>query len=147
MDNAQKALLMAAGLFLTIALITIGVVMFMSAQDATKKTQDSFTGMQNDLSQSEFTIYDETVITGSQVVDAIKRYEYLESFSIGVKSGANEEFLWYGDSETAQDILEAIFDDLEKNIDIGKDGEVKDIKKKSEEDYINPSGRFSHMYL
>ncbi len=93
--------------------------------------------MQNDLSQSEFTIYDETVITGSQVVDAIKRYEYLESFSIGVKSGANEEFLWYGDSETAQDILEAIFDDLEKNIDIGKDGEVKDIKKKSEEDYIN----------
>ncbi len=42
MDNAQKALLMAAGLFLTIALITIGVVMFMSAQDATKKNARQF---------------------------------------------------------------------------------------------------------
>lgn len=143
MENAQKALLMAAGLFLTIALITIGVVMFMSAQDATKKTQDSFTGMQNDLSQSEFTIYDETIITGSQVVDALKRYEYIDAFSIGVKSGANNEFLWYGTSTTASDILDKMIDETAK----GSDGTIKDIKKKGADDYINPSGRFKAYVL
>lgn len=42
MNNASSALKVAAGIFLTIALITIVVLLFISAQEATKTAQNNF---------------------------------------------------------------------------------------------------------
>jgi sensor domain CHASE-containing protein len=50
MSNAQKVLVMAVGIFLAIALITIAVVMFISAQEATKAAQNNFSNTQTELS-------------------------------------------------------------------------------------------------
>lgn len=101
MSNAQKALVMAAGIFLAIALITIAVVMFISAQEATKGAQESFSGIQNDLSSTSFTVYDNTVVSGSQVVNAIRKFENKGEFGIRVITGVNvqrgQSGSWYGD--------------------------------------------------
>lgn len=56
MSNAQKALVMAAGIFLAIALITLAVVLFISAQDSTKAAQSNFSNIQTELSQTAFTV-------------------------------------------------------------------------------------------
>lgn len=70
MNNASSALKVAAGIFLTIALITIVVLLFISAQEATKTAQNNFADIQTELSQVAFTVYDGTTISGSQVTNA-----------------------------------------------------------------------------
>jgi hypothetical protein len=65
MNNAQRALLIAAGLFLTIALITLVVNLFGSAQEASKQAQNDFSSMQTELSAAAFDGYDNTTLTGS----------------------------------------------------------------------------------
>lgn len=74
MSNAQKALVMAAGIFLAIALITLAVVLFTSAQDSTKAAQSNFSNIQTELSQTAFTVYDNTTLSGSQVVNALRKF-------------------------------------------------------------------------
>ncbi|MBL0385850.1 ABC transporter permease [Tumebacillus sp. ITR2] len=98
MGNAQKALVMAAGIFLAIALITIAVVMFISAQEATKTAQDNFSGIQNELSSTSFNVYDNTIVSGSQVVNALRKYDNRQEFGIQVIVGTDRPSgAWYGD--------------------------------------------------
>ncbi|EXX87036.1 hypothetical protein BG52_05180, partial [Paenibacillus darwinianus] len=89
MSNAQKALVMAAGIFLAIALITLAVVLFISAQDSTKAAQSSFSNIQTELSQTAFTVYDNTTLSGSQVVNALRKFRDQDQFGIQIVTGKN----------------------------------------------------------
>ena len=95
MSNAQKALVMAAGIFLAIALITIAVVLFTSAQEATKTAQNNFSSIQTELSQTAFTVYDNTMVSGSQVVNALRKFSDEDQFGIQVTTGKNPAGQWY----------------------------------------------------
>ncbi|GIQ68921.1 ABC transporter permease [Xylanibacillus composti] len=96
MSNAQKALVMAAGIFLAIALITLAVVLFISAQDSTKAAQSNFSNIQTELSQTAFTVYDNTTLSGSQVVNALRKFSDQEQFGIQIITGKNPTGQWYG---------------------------------------------------
>lgn len=97
MNNASSALKVAAGIFLTIALITIVVILFVSAQEATKTAQNSFSDIQTELSQASFTVYDDTTVSGSQVTNALRKFRDRDQFGILVKTGKNSGGEWYGD--------------------------------------------------
>ncbi|MDQ0110654.1 ABC transporter permease [Paenibacillus harenae] len=90
MNNAQRALLIAAGLFLTIALITLVVNLFGSAQEASKQAQDDFSSMQTELSAAAFDGYDNTTMTGSQVLNALRKFGGRSNFGIQVITGKNQ---------------------------------------------------------
>ncbi len=96
MSNAQKALVMAAGIFLAIALITLAVVLFISAQDSTKAAQSNFSNIQTELSQTAFTVYDNTTLSGSQVVNALRKFSDQDQFGIQIVTGKNPAGQWYG---------------------------------------------------
>lgn len=136
MSNAQKALVMAAGIFLAIALITIAVVMFISAQEATKSAQESFSGIQNDLSSTAFNVYDGTTVSGSQVVNALNKYKGRDQFGILVRTGRNQANsaigTWYGFAVDDAGVVGSV-----------STGTMTDATTASKDSYVNPSGRFS----
>lgn len=140
MGNAQRALIMAAGLFLSIALITIAVVMFISAQDATKTAQTSFSDIQTELAQTAFTVYDGTTVSGSQVVNALRKFQDKGEFGIQVITGKNPTGTWY-------------FKTVNITVPVGSPGygsitttpatgTLANAQNEKSDDYVNPSGKF-----
>lgn len=143
MNNAQRALLVAAGLFLTIALITLVVNLFGSAQEASKQAQNDFSSMQTELAAQAFDGYDNTTLTGSQVLNAIRKYNNKTSFGIQVVTGKNtsagQTGSWYGNTVT---IAGGAGSTNYGNVTTGGSGTLTNATTESSNDYINPSGQF-----
>lgn len=138
MNNASSALKVAAGIFLTIALITIVVILFISAQEATKTAQNNFSDIQTELAQASFTVYDETTISGSQVINALRKYKGKEQFGIQIKTGKNKGGEWYGyqlniGNDSSEDYGSVIHDGA---------GNILDTWNEADSEYVNPSGKF-----
>ncbi|MCM3130597.1 MULTISPECIES: ABC transporter permease [unclassified Paenibacillus] len=140
MSNAQKALLMAAGLFLAIALITTAVLMFTSAQDATKTAQTSFSEIQTELAQTSFTVYDGTTVSGSQVVNALRKFQDKGEFGVQVITGKNPTGSWYFKTvNTTVPVGSTGYGSITSN---NTTGTLTNAANESSNDYINPSGKF-----
>jgi hypothetical protein len=139
MNNAQSALKMAAGFFLAIALITIAVVMFINAQDATKSAQSNFSSIQEELDQTQFTVYDNTTVSGSQVVNAIRKFSDKSQFGIQVITGKQPAGTWYYNTVNigVQPGATGYGDMLTAGT-----GTIGNAQNEALPDYINPSGRF-----
>lgn len=133
MNNASSALKVAAGIFLTIALITIVVILFISAQEATKTAQNNFSDIQTELSQAAFTVYDGTTISGSQVTNALRKYKDKDQFGVFIATGKNKAGQWYGN------VLEA--DGSILNPD-SRQGNINLVMDEKSPEYVNPSGKF-----
>ncbi|MCX7572119.1 ABC transporter permease [Tumebacillus sp. DT12] len=142
MGNAQKALVMAAGIFLAIALITIAVIMFISAQEATKSAQNNFSSIQTELSATVFAGYDETIVSGSQVVNALRKFEQQPQFGILVRTGRNPGGQWYINTVSTSGTTKGTVT-IGKPTDSSLDPTVNtSATKESSTNYVNPSGRF-----
>lgn len=133
MNNASSALKVAAGIFLTIALITIVVILFISAQEATKTAQNNFSDIQTELSQAAFTVYDGTTISGSQVTNALRKYKDKDQFGVFIATGKNKAGQWYGN------VLEK--DGSILNPD-SRQGNIELVMDEKSSEYVNPSGKF-----
>lgn len=133
MNNASSALKVAAGIFLTIALITIVVILFISAQEATKTAQNNFSDIQTELSQAAFTVYDGTTISGSQVTNALRKYKDKDQFGVFIATGKNKSGQWYGN------VLEK--DGSILNPD-SRQGNIELVMDEKSPEYVNPSGKF-----
>lgn len=139
MNNASSALKVAAGIFLTIALITIVVVLFVSAQEATKTAQNNFSDIQTELSQASFTVYDDTTVSGSQVTNALRKFKDRGQFGIQVKTGKNSSGQWYGNVLNISSLSSA------EEFGAVNGTSYADISNSWNEsliDYVNPSGKF-----
>lgn len=139
MNNASSALKVAAGIFLTIALITIVVILFVSAQEATKTAQNNFSDIQTELSQASFTVYDDTTISGSQVTNALRKFKDREQFGILVKTGKNKSGEWYGNilSISGQESSEQY-----GSVNGTSQADISNSWNEVYDQYVNPSGKF-----
>ncbi|MBY0217932.1 ABC transporter permease [Paenibacillus illinoisensis] len=145
MGNAQSALKMAAGLFLAIALITTAVILFISAQDATKTAQTSFADIQTELSQTAYTVYDGTTVSGSQAVNALRKFQDKGEFGIQVITGKNPAGSWYFKTvNTTVAIGSAGYGSISSSATTGTLAKAMD---ESNNDYINPSGKFKAQLI
>ena len=133
-ENTGVGIRVAAGIFLTIMLITIVVIITISSQDAAKQGQTKMASITTQLSDTEFNTYNNTTLSGSQVLNAIRQYMNLEQFGIKVMTGKNQSGVFYGN--------EFNDDGRITNKDDAKKLNLKDAEDQSESDYINPSGKF-----
>jgi len=135
MDSSKKALLFGAGLFLTIALITLFVIIYSTASDASKAAQNEFSGLQSELAEQTYLVYDNTKVSGSQVVNAIRKFQG-QNIGILVQTGKDPKLdgagTWY--INNASNI---------ESLDSFSVGKLEDIVKERESFYINPSGTFT----
>ncbi|MFC3801036.1 ABC transporter permease [Cohnella sp. GCM10012308] len=139
MSNAQKALVMAAGIFLAIALITLAVVLFVSAQDSTKAAQSNFSNIQTELSQTAFTVYDNTTLSGSQVVNALRKFRDVDQFGIQIYTGKNPAGQWYGKTINTSVPLDNVTYGTVVGVAPGLIAQTVD---EADINYVNPSGKF-----
>ncbi|MNI40949.1 hypothetical protein D3C73_951870 [compost metagenome] len=139
MNNASSALKVAAGIFLTIALITIVVVLFVSAQEATKTAQNNFSDIQTELSQASFTVYDDTTVSGSQVTNALRKFKDRGQFGIQVKTGKNNIGQWYGNVLNISNLSTA---EEYGAVNGTSYADISNSWNESLNDYVNPSGKF-----
>ncbi|WP_411343751.1 ABC transporter permease [Paenibacillus sp. WLX1005] len=145
MNNASAALKVAAGLFLTIALITIVVVLFISAQEATKTAQNNFSGIQKELDQTQYAVYDNTNISGSQVISSLRKFQDQESFGIQVLTGKNPSGTWYFHQVNTTASADSTDYGTVSTDKAG--GTFADALAQSSGNYINPTGTFKSQII
>lgn len=133
-ENTGVGIRVAAGIFLTIMLITIVVIITISSQDAAKQGQTKMASITTQLSDTEFNTYNNTTLSGSQVLNAIRQYMNLEQFGIRVKTGKSQSGVFYGN--------EFADDGHITNLDSEKKLDLKYAEDQSQPQYINPSGKF-----
>lgn len=132
-ENTGVGIRVAAGIFLTIMLITIVVIITISSQDAAKQGQTKMASITTQLSDTEFNTYNNTTLSGSQVLNAIRQYMNLEQFGIKVTTGKNATSFYGNEFSDDGQII---------NKDSDKKLELKDAEDQSQPQYINPSGKF-----
>ncbi|SDX62321.1 hypothetical protein SAMN05518848_11053 [Paenibacillus sp. PDC88] len=116
---------------LTIALITLVVLLFGVFQAGAKTGQEKMTGIQQTLSQSEYNNYDNSSMTGSQVLNAVRQYMNQDQFGLTVVTGKGGSMTYGNAFNAAGEIV----------------GDTKNISITTAQDqtssnYINPSGKF-----
>lgn len=133
-ENVLGFIKWAAGIVITLAIISIAFIVFNMAKDGTMKGANKIEQMNAQISDSDMTMYDEVEISGSEVVNVIRKFsdDYL---GIQVKTGKNPGGTWYGynvslDTATKGTIGAANSNSLSSAID-----ETNTL-------YINPHGSF-----
>lgn len=143
-ENTGVGIRVAAGIFLTIMLITIVVIITISSQDAAKQGQMKMASITTQLSDTEFNTYNNTTLSGSQVLNAIRQYMNLDQFGIRVVTGKQQKSssvgTFYGNSFVYEgnDIGEITTD---KFTDISR------AESQKHDEYINPSGQFTSTII
>ncbi|MBQ4900432.1 ABC transporter permease [Paenibacillus sp. Marseille-P2973] len=139
-ENTGVGIRVAAGIFLTIMLITIVVIITISSQDAAKQGQTKMASITTQLSDTEFNTYNNTTLSGSQVLNAVRQYMNLKQFGIQVTTGkqnAKNTSKIYGTTFSVKGgLIDSIGSDDNKNI------AIEDALNESADEYINPSGKF-----
>lgn len=74
MDNAQKAIMIGVGLFITIIIIAAVMLITGMGQNLLNKGTDKVSGISSQLDMTELEAYDNTKVTGAQVSAAVKKY-------------------------------------------------------------------------
>lgn len=136
-ENTGVGIRVAAGIFLTIMLITIVVIITISSQDAAKQGQTKMASITTQLSDTEYQTYSNTTLSGSQVLNAVRQYMNQEQFGIQVVTGKQKgtEGTFYGNKFT-------IDGSLVTEVTGGKNTYLNYAEDQSSALYINPSGKF-----
>lgn len=94
MDNAQKAIMIGVGLFITIIIIAAVMLITGMGQDLLSGGQEQVSNISTSLQKQLTDSYDNTTITGAQVISAIKRYCTDQNMVLVVKNkkGAEQNY-------------------------------------------------------
>ncbi len=74
MDNAQKAIMIGVGLFITIIIIAAVMLITGAGQDLMNQGMGELSNISDSLSRQLYADYAEGEFSGSQVISAIKKY-------------------------------------------------------------------------
>lgn len=98
MDNAQKAIMIGVGLFITIIVIAAVMLITGMGQDMLTSGQQQVSNISASLQAQLTSDFDGTTVSGAQVIAAVKRYYKDETMVIKVKAtkGTGAEIKDYG---------------------------------------------------
>lgn len=129
-ESTSTALLLGAALLLTLALIGLSVNVFSPATEATKTATTDFSQATTELKDQKYLNFDNTTISGSQVVNAIRKFETegkANNIGIYVKTGKNSGNWYY--NQLSGDTLTVA-------------SAPSNVNNSTNAEYINPSGMF-----
>ncbi|HHT97958.1 MAG TPA: hypothetical protein GXZ90_08715 [Clostridiales bacterium] len=73
MDNSLKGLLLAAGVIITCIVVSLGFYISREANAAATSGVGQISRMNKEISESDKSMYDGLVVTGAEVINAIKK--------------------------------------------------------------------------
>jgi len=129
MENSLKAILMAAGVVVTLIVVSIGFLLMRSGQNTAQNAINKLGQVNAELEESQYTMYDKVEVSGAEVVNALKKFEN-EYIGIQVKTNKNTSGEWYiyngsGDSLTSTS------------------GNITNTMDEKSIEYVNPNGKFT----
>lgn len=137
-NNITKALWIGVGVLFFIAVVSIGISLLNQSTEIAQEQAAELSDIQERLSAAKFSAYDNTSVTGSQVLSCIKNFRSdKDIISIQVKTKKGSTVYLNSASFGNTDVtLGSAHDDgsIEKAI--------KEARDESNSKYINPVGKF-----
>lgn len=96
MDNAQKAIMIGVGLFVTILIIAAVMLIVTPALDLINNATNRVANLSESLVNQLTLEYDDRVVTGSKVISAVQLYCTDQSMVLEVKATSGADYLEYG---------------------------------------------------
>lgn len=129
MENSLKGLMLAAGTIITCLVISLGFFISREAKDTATNGVNQIGGLNAEFAAGDKTIYDGAVVSGSEVLNVIKKYDN-DLVGIYVKTGKSSTYYNAEFDLTNGDYVKESLNNYKIALDDTKDT------------YINPYGKF-----
>lgn len=139
-SNIQKALWLGVGILFFVAVVSTGIFLFGKGKTLAESSGDQLDSMSKQLSEVEYSSYDNCEISGSDVLNAIKKYKASGGEMIIVVKTSYPSTTQYISSGTVNTtVLSTALSGKTKTL---TDQDIKDAGTKTTTTYINPLGSF-----
>lgn len=134
MENSLKGLILAAGTIITCVVISLGFFISREAKDTAANGANQINKLNAEFLESDKTIYDGATVSGSEVINVIKRFAN-EKIAIYVKTNKSSNF--YGYTLNMQN----------GNITGESSSSISNTYNEENSAYINPYANFKGMLI
>ncbi|NLX76509.1 MAG: hypothetical protein GXZ01_03935 [Clostridiaceae bacterium] len=135
MENSLKAILIGAGVVITMVVVSIGFILMRSGQNTALTTIGKLDQINVEMSESQYTIYDGTEVSGSTVVEAVRKFKG-EHIGIYIRTNKNPSGTWYINNVT-------ITDNTGEINASGSVGAISELNYETSDKYVNRNAKFS----
>ncbi len=135
MENSLKMLMIGAAVVITLAVITSGFFILRQGQGILKNSAEKISVISTDIEETEFTMYEDQEVSGSEVVNVVRKYDD-ERMGVFVRTGKDSSGEWY-----INNISGISSNDYIGEITTGGENVSKMIDESNNE-YVNPNGKF-----
>ncbi len=131
MENSLKAIIIGAGVVITMIVVSIGFLLMRQGQSTAQASIHKLDQLSAEMSESQYTMYDSMEISGNEVVNVLKKFkdEY-----IGICVETKKSSTWY--------IYNVDFDNGVGDIETESTENISDALDERNNQYINPNGTF-----
>ncbi len=137
MENATKAILLGAGIVITLVLVSLGFLLLNGATGTVDTQLSDMESQKLQALEQKFTKYDGKTVNGSEVLNALQEFKDDEiCIRIDTSSPATPPTDYLVKLDTDNSISSS-----------GSTGSLSDVKDKSNDFYVNPSGKFEAEVL
>lgn len=137
-NNITKALWIGVGVLFFIAVVSIGISLLNQSTEIAQEQAAELSNIQKRLSESKFSAYDNTTVTGSQVLSCIKNFrgeKDVVAIQVKTKKGTTVYLNTASFSADSVTLGSGHSDSVIENA-------IKDARNESDSKYINPVGSF-----
>ncbi|MDI9483331.1 MAG: hypothetical protein QM315_09120, partial [Bacillota bacterium] len=75
MENSLKAIIIGAGVVITMIVVSIGFLLMRSGQSTAQNAINRLDQISSEMSESQYTMYDGMEIRGSEVVNVLRKFK------------------------------------------------------------------------
>lgn len=133
MENSLKAILIGAGVVITMIVVSIGFLLMRSGQSTTQTAIGKLSQINTEMSESQYTMYDGMENRGNEVVNILKKFKD-EHIGIQIKTNKIPSGTWYIHNVTIANNVGTIMSE--------STNKITDTMDETHNQYINPNGKF-----
>lgn len=137
MENSLKAVLIGAGVVITLIVVSIGFILMRSGQTTALAAIGKLDQLNVDMTESQYTMYNNMEISGSEVINVIRKFED-EYIGVKVETKKHTVGVWYINTVN---VTGNVTGDVGKITGAATDDISVAIDEKSSK-YVNPNGVF-----
>lgn len=130
MENSLKGLMLAAGIIITCIIISLGFYIAREARDTASSGTGQINQLQAEFSDTSKTMYDGTEVSGSEVLNVIRKFS---DDTMGIKVVTGKSSVYYG----------YVFSESDGALGDKSASSYKNAQDVTKQSYINPTGRFA----
>ncbi|WP_159887530.1 hypothetical protein [Paenibacillus puerhi] len=87
MENVSAGLKWAIGIILTLLILAAGISIYLVSSGYLKRAQDQSASQSLSLNKAEYEIYENTSVSGKDVLEAVQRFKTTPEFTVRISTG------------------------------------------------------------